>query len=132
MKVEVIKDSIIHDGNIYPTGAVFELDDVIANGLIQNGNVVAFSDIINLEVAEDSQEEHEGKSAHISKETLNEMSYQALKKLAADMGVGANGTKEELIEKIFNVEIEVEDEAIVDEMPADEEGPATGMPEDLA
>ena len=127
MKVLVVKDSVIYQGQIYKTNTSFDLDDVLAKELIKNGIVVAYGNEKEEKVAvEDSQEEQkatvEGK---ISKEMLEEMKYQELKKLASDMGLDASGKKEELIERISKETVEVEVEAEEEE----EELPNTSMPE---
>lgn len=124
MLVKVVKDSIIYQGNIYKTGTTFEIDDVIAEQLIQDGNVVAYSNEVKEEVAEDSHEEQKTMTGTLDTNQLSEMTYQDLKKLASDMGLSANGTKKELIERISKVEVEVTEE---DEVEG--EAPNTSMPE---
>lgn len=125
MLVKVIKDSIIYHGNIYKTGTSFEIDDAIAKELIQNGNVVAKGNETAEEVAEQTTVE-----GTISKEQLESMKYQELKKLASDLGINASGTKEELIDRIANEPVEAEPEAIIeDDEEESEELPNTSMPE---
>lgn len=130
MRVKVIKDSVIYEGGIYQIDETFDIDDVVGTGLIKSGYVVAEGDNAPDGVAEvdsgvpeeDSQEEQ--MTGTLSAEDLQGMSYQGLKKLAADLGVGASGTKEELIDKISKVEITVDaDDA------EEEDAPNTSMPE---
>lgn len=127
MKVLVVKDSVIYQGQIYKTNTSFDLDDVLAKELIKNGIVVAYGNEKEEKVAvEDSQEEQKATvEGEISKEMLEEMKYQELKKLASDMGLDASGKKEELIERISKETVEVEVEAEEEE----EELPNTSMPE---
>lgn len=132
MKVKVIKDSVIYKGKIYKLDDEFELKDVLAQSLMESGYVTAFNEGEFTDIEDDSQEEQETIEGNLSIEQLQEMKYSDLKKLASDLKVGATGTKEELIEKIASVNVEVEapyDDEIIEE---DEDGelPQTGMPDD--
>lgn len=133
MKVLVVKDSVIYQGQIYKTNKSFDLDDVLAKELIKNGIVVSYSnkkeEVVAESASEDSPEEQkEVKTVTVTfdKESLEEMKYQELKKLASDMGLDASGKKEELVERIANELVEVD----TDEVAEDEEDlPNTSMPE---
>ena len=66
--------------------------------------------------------------------SLEGLSYPELKKLAAEMGIPANGKKEELIERIRNAgdkqdEEETEADAEEEHEAEEDELPNTGMPE---
>lgn len=126
MKVIVCKEdeSVIYNSNIYRHGESFEVDDAIGKSLIDRGYVAA------------ADAAGEG-------DTLEGMSYPKLKKLAAEMGVAATGTKDELIERIRNAgetadetETEDEEESEGGEVEGEEESgetadelPNTDMPE---
>lgn len=133
MKVLVVKDSVIYQGQIYKTNTSFDLDDVLAKELIKNGIAVSYSnkkeEVVAESASEDSPEEQkEVKTVTVTfdKESLEEMKYQELKKLASDMGLDASGKKEELVERIANELVEVD----TDEVAEDEEDlPNTSMPE---
>lgn len=138
MKVKVIKDSVIYRGVIRKIGFSFDCEPTIAESLINRGYVEAVDGTIIDVPAEDItpvDDAPEMLKGHLDPEHLkNDFTYQELKKLASDLGVSANGTKEELIARIVEVEVEcpaTEDEAeSEDEADSEnEEGPATDMPE---
>lgn len=120
MLITVIKDSVIYNGKIYTKDdKPFEANDAIAKSLIERGYV--------------KEANGEGQEP----QSLDKMSYQELKKLASEMGLSANGKKEDLIERITASQTnDVEDE---DDAEEDSDGisgeatsdnlPNTSMPE---
>lgn len=58
---------------------------------------------------------------NLTREQLDGMTYNDLKKLAKEIGVSAVGARPELTDRILGVEVEVEEEAIVDVSDAPEE-----------
>lgn len=58
-------------------------------------------------VEEPESDDEETVTGHISAEDLEEMSYNDLKKLAADMGIPAKGDRNTLIKKITAADVEV-------------------------
>lgn len=111
MIVTVIKqsESVIYNGKIYSCGQSFDVDDLIGKSLMERGYVS-----VNGE-SPVTEEETKKESC------LQEVPYTELKKLAASLGLPANGKKEELIERISAVENE--SESGTDELPN------TDMPE---
>lgn len=76
--------------------------------------------------AEANAEETEVKAptvvkGNLTREQLDGMTYNDLKKLAKEMGVSAVGARPELTDRILGVEVEVEAEAVVDVSDAPEE-----------
>ena len=118
MFIKVIKDSIIYKGEIKALNKEFECDNAIAASLIERGYAEAVGEVDEAKLV-----------GHLDPADLETYSYQELKKLAADLGVSANGKKEELIERIAALEVEVEAEAVLDELPEGEE-PAEGIDAD--
>lgn len=102
MKVIVIKEneSVIYNGIIYKNGEAFEANDLIAKSLIERGYVKE----------ENSEEEAKMQTGYLDKEQLEAMSYPDLKSLASQMGLDAKGKKEELIARICEAEVNVEEE----------------------
>ena len=129
--VKVIKDSVIYDGKIYKLDDTFKLDDIIATELIKNGNVVAFqeAEIIEPDNAEDSQVEQDVLTGTLDAEDLKSMKKDDLVRLAQQMGLDTKGTKDELIERISNVEVEVDEEE-EDDVEETDELPNTSMPDE--
>ena len=132
MKVTVIKDSVIYNGVIYKEEQSFEACDAIAESLIERGYVKEITEAPIM-------------TGNLDRNQLEEMSYPELKRLASQMGLSANGKKDELIARICAVEVDVEVEgdntdddenAAPDENVGDTEGdnsngdlPNTSMPE---
>lgn len=124
MLIEIIKEneSVIYQGSIFKKGDVLKMDDAVAASLMKRGYVAAVkAETIAVEPdAEETAEENQI-AGHLDREQLEEMTYQELKKLAADMGLDANGKKAELIERIVAETVYVDAE--------DCEMPDTSMPE---
>lgn len=131
MLVKVIKDSVIHRGEVIRTGKTFTCDDSIGESLIERNLVERIYDAEVVEDAVAPVKPFEGmETGHLDPNDLAEnYSYQELKKLASDLGVSAKGSKEELIERISAVEVGYEAEAVVEEEEEAEELPNTDMPE---
>lgn len=106
MKVIVIaeKESVIYNGIIYKNGEAFEANDLIAKSLIEREYVAE----------ENPEEEAKIQTGYLDKEQLEAMPYPELKSLASQLGLDAKGKKEELIERICNTEVNVEEDAIVE------------------
>lgn len=128
-KIKVIndKESVIYRNQIYIFGDEFEIEDTdVAMSLMERGYVEAVTDSPELyPEVETASVEAEG--------SLEEMSYQDLKKMASEMGIDASGKKNELIERIRNhVANSTIDETTDDEDPEEivDEAPITSMPED--
>lgn len=128
MKVTVIKkdESVIYNGVIYRNGESFDADDLIGQSLVERGYVTTAIPEVTPAIPDD-EGEAEDNSANVS---LQEASYTELKKLAASMGLPANGKKNDLIARITAAQ-EAADTEVTDE--ADEEIPDdlpnTDMPE---
>ena len=120
MIVTVIKknESVIYGGKIYTSGQSFEVDESIGKSLIERGFVALASP-----PSSPKTEENDGDSSD-----LHEKSYAELKKLAGQMGISANGKKDELIARIESAREEVEAEAGEEEDFSDDL-PNTDMPE---
>lgn len=135
MLIKVIKDSVIYRGVIYPLDKEFECDDAIAESLIGRGYVEPVRGFYEEEELENEvTSDNEEVKGHLDPTDLAEnYSYQELKKLASDLGVSANGKKEELIERICSVEVGYSPDAVVEveEEEESDELPNTSMPEDL-
>lgn len=73
------------------------------------------------EVVETANDPNESESTvltgHLDKEQLESMSYNDLKKLAAELGANSNGKKTEIIESILAVEVETDATEAADEEP---------------
>ena len=54
-------------------------------------------------------------TGHLTEEQLNELSYPELKKLCNEMGVSAVGKKNELIERLVEVEVNADEESRVED-----------------
>ena len=145
MFVKVIheKESVIYKEGIYKKDDVFEVDEVIAESLIERGYVVptevSEAEVIDVEY-EEVEEEVETVKGKWDKEDLKTWKVAELKELAEELGIEATGKKEELIEKICEVEVEIPSDEIITEEEFEEiqeaseeetdgEGPDTGMPE---
>lgn len=74
-------------------------------------------------VTETEVEAPKNVKGHLSKEQLDSMTYNDLKKLAKEIGVSASGARPELTARILGEELEVEEEVIVDVSDAPEEEP---------
>lgn len=129
MNVTVTKknESVIHNGKIYKHGESFTVEEVIGKSLIERGYVAV--------TGEEEQDEAELKIGTLDAEQLRELSYPKLKQLAAQMGVEAKGSKEELIAKITAVEVGIGEEEEEEQTSEEEEEeisdelPNTDMPE---
>lgn len=115
MNVTVTKEneSVIYNGKIYSHGQAFDVDDVIGKSLVERGYV-----------AETAQTAPEGENS------LEDLTYAELKKLAAERGVEATGRKVDIIARLRAMESDSEE---ADDLSNDEENPDelpnTGMPE---
>lgn len=127
MLIKVIKDSIIHKGEIYNIDDAFECDNGIAESLIERGFASPYQ---SNNVVEEPTIEEEEMTGHLDPTDLETYSYQDLKKLASDLGVSANGTKKELIERISAVEVGIPADAVFENEAEAEEFPNTSMPEE--
>lgn len=126
MNVIVInkKESVICQGKIRKYGEEFEVDNIIAQSLIERGYVKEFTKI-------DEEDEAEVMTGYLDTVQLNELSYPELKKLAADMGLDTKGKKEEIIARITAEAVEAvpaEEEAIAEEESSGDL-PNTAMPD---
>lgn len=125
MKVTVTHptESVIYNGVIHKFGQTFDVEDSIGKSLMDRGYVSAEGD---------AQME-----AHLDRAQLMAMSYPALKRLAAEMGVSAVGNKETLIDRICAETVYCEPQNEVEAGPAEGEAledtaddlPNTSMPE---
>lgn len=113
-----------------PESGPFECDDAQAARLVnlgvaavyidgigwqKVGDTVSFADTQQEEQADGSQET-EQTTGHLDAEQLEEMSYNDLKKLAADMGVKPEGkTKQDYITALVAADVELGDEIEPDE-----------------
>lgn len=133
-------EAVIYKRKIMAIGDTFDADDTIAESLIERKVVepaepVPFEEPTDEEPVEEEavgeeptdEEPVETVKAKWDKDDLMEWDYAEIKKLASDLGIKAVGKKEELIEKICEVEVEIP----LDEIMTEDELPATGMPEDL-
>lgn len=121
MNLTVIKDSVIYNGKIYENGETIEnANEVIGKSLIERGYVEEIN-------------EAEILTGHLDETQLHEMSYQDLKRLAAQMGLDTTGKKDELIARISGVEVNTDADAVTEDEPSEEETseglPNTSMPE---
>lgn len=64
---------------------------------------------------EEPHKADESVTVHLDADQLKTWKKDELVKLAQDMGLDSKGTKEELIEKIVAEEVEIDDEAIIEE-----------------
>lgn len=128
----IVKESVIYKGKIYRKNDHIEIDDKVGASLVKRGCIIEYS-------------EAETVKGNWDKEDLKTWKVAELKELAAELGIEATGKKEELIEKICEVEVEIPvNETITeeeieeiqnaseedhDEDSDDGDGPNTGMPE---
>ena len=123
MNVTVIKktESVIYNGKIYGHGETFEVDDLIGESLMKRGYVA---------IAVETTDEADVQTGVLDESQLQEMSYNDVKRLAAQMGLDAKGKKEDLIARICATEVSANTEA---EEEAEDEPcgdlPDTSMPE---
>lgn len=122
MRVTVIKDSVIYNGKIIENGKSFDANDLIGQSLIERGYVAIAGSV------EETVDEAKVLTGHLDEAQLRGMSYADLKRLAAQMELDAKGTKEELINRITAEEVDVPEEAVVEDEISDEM-PDTSMPE---
>ena len=129
MNVTVIKEqeSVIYNGVIYYHGDSFEVDEAIGESLMERGYVAitaaAPADEAPVEDTEEAVEELQ--EAVVEADELEGMSYSELKRIAAQKGLSAIGKKDELIARIREAEMPVEEAEESD----CEELPNTAMPE---
>jgi len=124
MNVTVIKnnESVIYDGKIYSHGQSFEVDDLIGKSLMERG-YVAMS-IPDSVIEATTSPDGEGNTDDVSiKASLENASYTELKKMAASMGLNANGKKTDLIARIIGAEQDTEEDEALGDLPN------TDMPE---
>lgn len=127
MIVTVIKDneSVIYNNKIYSKGQSFEVDDIIGKSLMERGYVAM--DVTDSDADVETSPDDEGNTDDTSTNaSLEEASYTELKKMAASMGLNANGKREELIARIIEAEQGAEQES--DEEEALDDLPNTDMP----
>ena len=92
----------------------FDVDEKEAKRLIGLGvaKAVDEDDSIKTDESTDSDSVITG---HLTEEQLNELSYPELKKLCNEMGVSAVGKKNELIERLVEVEVNADEESRVED-----------------
>lgn len=90
----------------------FTEDKAIADGAVASGYFTLIKD--------EAEEEQQEAKYHLNKAQLDEMKFDDLKKLAADMGIGITGIKKkaDLVDAIAAVEVEP-GEPVVDENEVD-------------
>ena len=125
MKVIVIKDSVIHGQRIYKTGEAFELDNAVAQSLIERGYVTP--EIHQPEDLPSNSDEEPIGGIEYSREELAKFDRKELQRLAKNLGVKASGTNEEIIERV--AELHAVEETADDEELGEDELPNTSMPE---
>ena len=121
--------SVIYKDKIYRENDHIEIDDAVGASLVKRGCIIEYS-------------EAEMVKGKWDKEDLKTWKVAELKELAAELGIDATGKKEELIERICAVEVELPADEVITEEEFEEiqkaseedheedgEGPATGMPE---
>lgn len=114
------KESVIYNGEIFRHNDTFEADDIIAQSLIERGYV---KEVTYQEPAEEGEVQEES----IEADSLQDLTYQELKRLAAQKGLDASGKKDELIARISAAEAGGESEEAEEEPASDL--PNTSMPE---
>ena len=100
--------------------------DIIINSADESVNESQKADVVPKAEAKAEAKEVEAPTSikgNLSREQLDGMTYNDLKKLAKEIGVSAVGARPELTDRILGVEVEVEEEAIVDVSDAPEEEP---------
>lgn len=98
----------------------FECDDTQAARLVRLGvaEYVGTPEKFEEPETDPSVENTEKITGHLSTEDLESMTYEELKKLAADMGVEVKGKKKaDYIAAIAAVEVEIEGEDVDDDLP---------------
>ena len=96
-----------------PESGAFECDDAQAARLVGLG-VAEYAD----DQRTPAQEEKPAQSGHLAAEQLEALDYNALKKLAADMGVEPTGKKKaDYIAAIVAAEVDIDEEDDSDELP---------------
>lgn len=100
-----------------PESGAFECDDAQAAHLVSLGQAEYVSaPKAQQEEQADGTQEDEKVTGHLDAAQLEEMDYNDLKKLAAEMGVKPNGNKKaDYIEALVAVEVELGDEIEVDD-----------------
>lgn len=126
MKVVVISkdESIIYQNKIYVFNDVVDMDDVVAESLMKRGYVVIET--------EDGSIYPENEVVEIDS-SLDDLTYQQLKKMASELKIDPSGKKSELVARLRNYVKEKEpsiesDDGVQEEEPVDEL-PNTSMPE---
>lgn len=128
VRIKSERESVIYRTTIYKHGSELEMDDAVAQNLIERGYAEAVG-TLPFEPEEEPEEEApagEILKGHLDPDDLRAMKYQDLRKLAADMELDSTGTKEELVCRIAGVEVEVNAE---DTAENPDELPMTSMPE---
>lgn len=140
MLVKVINksESVIYGSKIYGYEQSFEVDEIIGKSLIERGYVEQAGGVVREEdagakgeqVADDVAETHTG---YLDEAQIASMSYQDLKRLAAQMGLDTKGKKDDLIARICAEEVKVDDEAVAEDETTEGETagdlPNTSMPD---
>ena len=123
MEVTVIKESVIYNGKIYKEGDCFTADDSVAKSLAERGYVAEVG------AAEPNQEATVFEAEMVNEEIrLEDMSYSELKRVAAQKGISAKGSKSELIARIAQNNVADFEDGISGEATSDDL-PNTSMPE---
>lgn len=123
IKVRVInsEESVIYNGAVRRYGdEPFEMEESTAKSLMERGYV---------EFVTDDSDESEGEVETVN---LAAMSYQDLKRFAAEHGIDSSGKKDELIERLRNYFREPDEQDEQEEYSEDypeDEIPNTSMPE---
>lgn len=100
--------------------------DLIISSADESANVAPKADTVPKAEAKAETKEVEAPtvgSGNLTREQLDGMTYNDLKKLAKELGVSAVGARPELTDRILGVEVGVEEEAVVDVSDAPEEEP---------
>ena len=80
-------------------------------------------DVSGVTTLEEAKHFFDKKEVHLDASQFEEWSYDDLRKLAKDMGISAKGTKEELIAKICSEDVEIENDAVLEDDQEDTEQP---------
>lgn len=119
------KAKVIEALNMTIEGLTIIRDEIATDG----GNAVAPATPVKEERSKVIQmplpveEAEETVKGHFSREDLDAMKFNDLKKLGASLGVKCSGTRDQIVERILAVEVEVavEDVEAVEEVPVEEE-----------
>lgn len=80
-------------------------------------------DVSGVTTLEEAKHFFDKKEVHLDASQFEEWSYGDLRKLAKDMGISAKGAKEELIERICGADVDIEDDATLEDDQEDAEKP---------